>query len=243
MKKYLLSLLAILGIALVVLFSLSSTKKGGQTTPPAESIIPTTIPFVNTNGEQTTIKTVPDNNEVNVPLNQSISLSFSTTVSLPQVTFSFSPNLIYTINQQGSTLSLTPSYPLKANTKYTYTIFYLGKNVAQRSFTTLSQPTQNPSSTQLYDPAKELNDITTKQGAPDIYLANRLPTQTDTFGAYSTYTSSPAGHYYISVVLFKSPDIGKSDFKTWVLSQGLTEAQYNSLDIRFSEGGPAEPNP
>lgn len=70
---------------------------------------------------------------------------------------------------------------------------------------------------------------------PDIYLSNQVPYSSTTFLVESVFVEQPAEHFKFVVTRKGSATETqvKDELKKWILEQGITGAQYSSLDIVY----------
>jgi hypothetical protein len=75
-----------------------------------------------------------------------------------------------------------------------------------------------------------------KQKHSDIFLSNLTPYESNMFKIYSDYKTEPTGHFYFLVYLDKNDTTtARTQFSTWLKSNGLTDTQIQSLDIQYFE--------
>lgn len=226
---------ALLGIPLVLLFfHISFTSKNIPLSPFGS--IPTSIPAnpTNTNrGAFFIINSFPSNNSKNVATDTKVIITFNTSVSAQDFTFSFAPTIDYDATISGNTFTLTPKSPLNPGSIYYYVVtFSEGGSSQKYKFTTTGQgPVSNPG---IYDNLRQLQNSWDKSFAPDVYVANHTPYTSGDFSVSSGHRANPPEHYYFSVLL-KNTDqnSAKQSFLNWLQSLGLTESQIASLDISY----------
>ena len=230
-QKKLLFTLSFSVVILAILASLTSFSKNQVpqryqhplTTPTPINIH---IPFFSPQ-QPKIITTAPKDKTVGVTLNQAINITFDKQVHISDFTVSFSPPIGITITTQNTNATILPNYNFLPGTTYTMFIT-VDKTVQTLTFTTVS-PIINAS----IDNARSIQDTTTQQNYPDVYVSNRVPYSNSSFTISSDFTSLPQEHYFFNVVLLGKKDEAKKNFVQWLLSIGLTLDQINILDVRF----------
>lgn len=234
MKKYIPLLFIVIFILFLVLFLIGLfvpkyLKKVGQI-----GVSPTPTPFSGPGTIPTSLERVyvafvePKNNSANVPLNQTVQITFNTQVAQQDISFTIQPNIPFALDVEDNKLFVTFTTPLTAHTKYIYTIS-LHKGFPPQSFSFITADASSP----IYkDNAAQVNAEWAKTHQPDLYLYNNVPHTEQTFSVTGDYAEQPTGHFYFQVHSIGIQ--GRNDFLAWIKSLGLTDDQIAQLDIRYN---------
>lgn len=230
-KKLLLGVSFIGGLIIIASLAawLTSSPKNSPSQP-ATSITPVQVttsvtPLSPTRGPLQVQSVSPLAGATNVPLDSKLAISFNQPFSMKDILFSLSPNISYNLSIAGTSLIISPTNLLTANTPYTFSVSIDGEAQQSFSFTT----TQVVITSQ--DSVPGASDQLNKDKYPDIFLYNRMPFSSDGFQATGGFTSSPSEHYYFTVSLTNAD--GKTAFINWMKSLGLSDQQIQQLDIRY----------
>ena len=231
MKK--LIILVILFIILGIVF-LVFTLFGKKDEPPPDTMpTPTTI-------QTNTVKldsSVPLNNATNVPRNQEIVLTFSQSVTDQDIKILVGPDTGQAVLFRGKTVIIRPIPLWEEGTPYRISIQYAdlsripdGINFTVAGIAPESLPDTGPNPTAI----KESEDLQ-REARPDVYLSNYTPYETDSFSITSEYKTSPTGHFAFIVIVKNnaSESTIRNEVAAWAASHGITETQFNSLDISY----------
>jgi len=174
----------------------------------------------------------PLDGQKNVPTNQNIVITFNRIFSANE--FSFSSSFQSTTSISGNTLIVKPTNPLKENTTYIYYVNYTSPDSVgeTRSFSTIGPNPKLPDEFQGQGNAQ--TTYSSIYGTPDLFLSNHTPYKGKDFSVTYDFTTTPNEHFYFTVTLSGSNhDQAKQDFLNWLTSLGFSDAQIQSLDIRY----------
>lgn len=234
-------LLAVIVIPLfLLLLKFFFVKSDKKTSPPQDNTQVTIVPSQTSRNEVSPlslsiISSSPSNNQVDVPVDTTISFRFNKPVSVNDVPLSILPDIQYNLSTQGDQLILQPLQSLNPGTRYIITLRLKDANgqpaLYSYMFTTIGPtPTYLPNTRPNGLP--EQSENFQRQNYPDIYLANKTPYSTNSFSI--EYSTTETGHYYFIVTLGgTNQDAAKEDFLDWLHSLQLTDQQIQGLDIQY----------
>jgi hypothetical protein len=183
------------------------------------------------------MSTDPINNTKNVKTNQEIIFTFNNPVNESNITILVSPETKLSVAYRGKTVVIRPETAWAEGISYRISIQYAdrsripdGINFVVEGTPPATLPDTGPNQEQIKQ-SEELQ----RNESPDVFLSNYTPYETDLFTMSSEYASSPVGHFYFTVIKKQggSENIIRTQVKEWILSLGLTEIQYNNLDVRY----------
>ncbi len=244
MTRYLIIFLIIIIAILLIVTIAVSIQKGKQPSVPnpqpvltAPSKSPISVPSTNTQANLSIVSISPDNNSANIPLNQSIIITFNQIVAPDNISFFANPTLDYSLKANSNTITITPSKLLLSGITYTYQINI--KNPHQSfslySFTTIGTKQKYLPDTQPSGMAADI-DAFNKQDYPDVFLGSKVPYSTANFsisGGGIKPDPQPKGHYYFIVILKGNQQTAKDSLVSWLQSLSLTDLQIQGLDIQY----------
>lgn len=181
-------------------------------------------------------KTNPVDGAGDIPLNSKITIIFDHELAPNNYTFSINPPNEYDESISNNTLTISPKIAWKQGTLYTFEIAQAKPHIFSRSysFKTLGHRTLLPNTASADGP--KLDADYNRTNHPDIFLVNMLPHAETTFTIVSGYESrSGTDHYFFTVTVKGDPQEAKKEVALWLYSLGLSQAQQDSLDLRYSK--------
>ena len=229
-------------IAIVTVVMSSKQKPAVQTNTTAPTI--TTVP-VNEDSESTTapqpspvvLSSSPSDGQQQVPIStKSLTLQLQGTPiqKSEDVIIRIDPPTQFSYRAKDGRVQITFLENLQEGITYSYSISVNEGTPYIASFKTAGiGPTAKPG---IEPPGfYEEQMAQQKENNPDIYISNLVPYESATFEIESSFVESPAEHFEFVVTRKGSSSQTQvtSDVKKWMLDQGITEAQFSSLDIVY----------
>lgn len=206
-------------------FSASSFTPGSsiQSPSPTKYVAQPQVAIVSSN---------PPNEAKDISLDQAISVTFESSIPIPQVTIIIQPPAILQRSVDNQTLTFKPSISWKPAVAYSYMMRYKDQFSNVYTFNTVGG-TPTPYVIPPQDTV-EINQRNALEKHPDVYLHNLLPYTGSAFKMeYAVNKSADTSYdYYFVVTNLNGSDVHEA-VKQWLLSQKLSEAQIAKLDIRY----------
>lgn len=237
----------IAGISITILFSffviiiLLAGYKNSVVTPLVTFPTPTPVtapvfpggPTTTTNST-TKVKLVSSNppNGGHISPTQPLIFTFNQPVATESVSFSLFPEVDYTLSSRLNSLLVTPVTPYYQDIIYSYTISTLdGDIITSGTFSSGTSPSPVQPLRGDYPNTDSLADADQRQNFPDIYLAEFVPYDGNTFAVSDDFSASPSGHYVFTVTQRVSG--AKNDFLSWLKKINMTQDQINKLEVSY----------
>lgn len=232
----LLLILALFIFLLITLMLLGGRKVGTLFFPFSPTPTPIggtrVLPKINTTNSINVTSVDPEDGATNIPINQTIHITFSRPIDANEVTFIANPPFQFTASVADNVLTIKPSANLSQYTVYSYFVTFLSF-LPSKTFTfTTSSP--NPSITPFVgDTARNHSDQNNKITLPDLFLANQCPYTTKDFTIDAIDTPYPKDHFFFNVTLNKYNPAAKQAFIDWLHSLTLSDEQIGKLEIHY----------
>ena len=100
----------------------------------------------------------------------------------------------------------------------------------------IPEPTSPPNPTEDYTPPRDFDkEIEEYQvtNAPDVYLSNKTPHETELFRITSELVDEGEGYFAFTVTILGEQEKSRQSLFDWIISTGLTQAQIETLVITF----------
>ena len=236
----LISVVVLLGIIITILSRLQSNTNTQTTTPSTteESTPPTGIivPTKNIQSGQLDIVSIdPRDQSTDIPLDRTITITFSRPFTEKEIQFFISPATAYNARTENNKLIITPQSAWISGTLYGFSINFSDDNEKVRLYrftTTGTAQEYLPDTQPVGEYEKEQADL--KNNNTDIYVTNQTPYEAASFTIESAFESQVPSHFYFTVRPKIQDDAKVREYvRLWLQLLDLTDAQIQSLDIRY----------
>lgn len=181
------------------------------------------------------VSTTPEDNSKNIPSNSEIVITFNKEPKGGDVRFNTNPRIEGSTEIRGKNYVFIPSSPLPQSTFYVITLGLLDRKPTGVHAFVFQTEGPDPNFPSTEEPPNFVEDTENyqKENYPDVFLANKTPYKNDSFSVSSAFAKTPKEHFYFTVILKGEETKSKNEFLDWLKSQGLTDTQISTLDIRY----------
>ncbi|MFW5703635.1 MAG: Ig-like domain-containing protein [Patescibacteria group bacterium] len=234
--------LLVIIILMILILSQLIGRRSSKNDRTSTDLVPSITPvdaFTGDNNqpELRVVSTKPDDGAMNVSLTTPVEITFDKDLDLHELEIEVFPEVPFVASPEGKMLTVTFQEPLQESTIYTYTIYREAEvqleYIYAGSFTALG-PTPTPieyRSAQVFEEEMQRERLTN----PDIYLANFIPYEAETFtfdGELYDLTEETTFKYTVTIKQ-GSEEEAREAVTEWLSSLELTPEQINSLEITY----------
>ncbi|MBI4129911.1 Ig-like domain-containing protein [Candidatus Roizmanbacteria bacterium] len=216
--------IGILTISMLVVGGIGLLRLNNNSSAPF-SVRPT--PLVNTIG---VVSYVPPNGSIDVSVHEIITATVSEPLTRIDIDVTNQQDTEVSISVEGNTVFIAPKTQWSYGTSYQFELVDTVTNTPLGSyrFTTVGEVQQEISG--------KLTKGELLQQNPAQYLAEQTPFGEPTFSVVSDYDTEQNSFIFLVETAFGVPrSTGISNFRTWVVSQGLTSQQLDGLSVEYFE--------
>ncbi len=177
----------------------------------------------------------PADQTSNIVETSPIEITFTQSIIESDVNFSISPDLTFNKQIEGNKLIISPSENFQPSTLYTYRIEIREnlEKIRMYTFKTAGQGPLNRPDTAPSDEVISQYEESIRIEYPDIYLQNKTPYETKTFGITGTYSNAAREFQFRVLLKGANKNESRASFILWLQTLDLSDKQIESLDITY----------